>query len=98
MPSPKAKDIQKIIENSARIMEDMIWALFFMDMCGLCLRESNVGTASAASLHCAHEKKQGGHSQHQKVRSKSEAIIATMLHVNKIPRETLYFSGTSIST
>lgn len=40
MPSPKAKDIPKIIENSARIMEDMIRALFFMDMFCLCLRES----------------------------------------------------------
>ncbi len=29
MPSLKAKDIPKIIENSARIMEDMIRALFF---------------------------------------------------------------------
>ena len=29
MPSPKAKDIPKIIENSAQIMEDMIRALFF---------------------------------------------------------------------
>jgi len=29
MPSPKAKDIPKIIENSARIREDVIRALFF---------------------------------------------------------------------
>lgn len=29
MPSLKAKDIPKIIENSARIMKDMIRALFF---------------------------------------------------------------------
>ena len=29
MPSPKAKDIQKIIENSVRIREDVIRTLFF---------------------------------------------------------------------
>ena len=66
MPSPKAKDIPKIIENSAQIMEDMIRALFFMDMCCLCLRESNVGTDAARSARCAHEKEQGGHSHRRK--------------------------------
>ena len=32
MPSPKAKRIYDLIVNSARIREDMIRALFFMDM------------------------------------------------------------------
>ena len=66
MPSPKAKDIQKIIENSARIREDVIRALFFMDMCCLCLTEPDEGTAIAASLCCAHEMEPGGHSHRRK--------------------------------
>ena len=66
MPSPKAKDIQKIIENSARIREDVIRALFFMDMCCLCLTETGEGTAIAASSRCAHEMEPGGHSHRRK--------------------------------
>ena len=37
-----------------------------MDMCCLCLRESNVGTATVASPCCAHEKEQGGYSHRRK--------------------------------
>ena len=45
----------------------MIRALFFMDMCCLCLTETGEGTGTAASSRCAHEKKQGGHSHRQEL-------------------------------
>ena len=44
----------------------MIRALFFMDMCCLCLTETGEGTAIAASLCCAHEMEPGGHSHRRK--------------------------------
>jgi len=85
MPSLRGREIQKIIENSVRIREDVIRALFFLWICAVCawrrrawaqpspqacavpMKWNKEGTATVASLCCAHEMEQGGHSHRGKL-------------------------------